>query len=72
MSFCSDKREPAPAQSPRTPKSGAALQGDSVANTFLGLLGSPAEDAFNPDLLRDEPLDRVKALLSEARRTHEL
>jgi hypothetical protein len=48
------------------------LQGDSVANTFLGLLGSPVEDAFNPDLLRDEPLDRVKALLAEARRRHEL
>ena len=29
-------------------------------------------DRFNPDLLRDEPLDKVRAVLAEAQRIHGL
>jgi hypothetical protein len=38
-----------------------ALQalGAAVADSFRGLLGEASADAFNPDLLRDEPLDKV-------------
>lgn len=46
--------------------------GDSVVNSFLGLLGEGPRDAFNPDLLRDEPLDKVRAVISEAQRLHRL
>ena len=46
--------------------------GESVANTFRGVLGEAALDRFNPDLLRDEPMDKVAAVLAEARRIHEL
>lgn len=46
--------------------------GESVANTFLGVLGEGARDRFNPDLLRDEPLDKVQGVLREARRLHGL
>ena len=39
-----------------------ALQalGAAVADSFRGLLGEASADAFNPDLLRDEPLDKVR------------
>lgn len=34
--------------------------GAAVADSFRGLLGEASADAFNPDLLRDEPLDKVQ------------
>ena len=46
--------------------------GESVANTFLGLLGQGPQDRFNPDLLRDEPLGKVRAVIAEAQRLHGL
>ncbi|KAK9812966.1 hypothetical protein WJX72_006576 [[Myrmecia] bisecta] len=46
--------------------------GEAVTDSFLGLLGEPSQDKFNPDLLRDEPSDKVKQVLSEARRIHSL
>jgi acetoin utilization deacetylase AcuC-like enzyme len=46
--------------------------GESVANTWLGVLGEQAVDAFNPQLLRDEPTEKVKAALREAARIHGL
>ncbi len=46
--------------------------GESVENTFLGLLGEPARYRFNPDMLRDEPLDKVRAVIEEARALHGL
>lgn len=44
--------------------------GDSVVDSFLGILGEKSADKFSPDLLRDEPIDKVKAVLSEARAIH--
>ncbi|KAI7843899.1 hypothetical protein COHA_002443 [Chlorella ohadii] len=46
--------------------------GDSVVNTFLGVLGEGPVDPFNPDLLRDEPTDKVQHVLQEVRRIHGL
>lgn len=46
--------------------------GDAVVDSFLGLLGEKSSDTFSPDLLREEPTDKVKAVLSEARRIHAL
>ena len=46
--------------------------GDSVADSFRGLLGEPSGDTFSPDLLREEPLDAVRTLLKEARSIHGL
>mgnify|MGYP001147443838 FL=1 len=46
--------------------------GESVANTFLGLLGEPAVDRFNPDLLREEPKDKVWGVLDEVKQLHSL
>lgn len=47
--------------------------GESVANTFLGVLpGEVAVDKFDPALLRDEPIDKVRAVLDEAKRVHGL
>ena len=46
--------------------------GDSVADTFRGLLAEPSGDTFSADLLREEPLDAVRALLKEARSIHGL
>ncbi len=43
-----------------------------MANSFLGVLGDAPFDGFNPDLLRDEPLDRVRAVIKEAQRIHGL
>jgi hypothetical protein len=34
--------------------------GAAVADSFRGLLDEASADAFNPDLLRDEPLDKVQ------------
>ncbi len=33
--------------------------GDSVADSFCALLGEASMDKFNPDLLREEPTDKV-------------
>ena len=46
--------------------------GDAVVDSFLGILGEDSRDAFSPDLLRDEPRDKVKAVLAEARSIHGL
>jgi hypothetical protein len=46
--------------------------GESVADTFRGLLGEPSGDTFSPDLLREEPMVKVKMVLEEARRIHGL
>ena len=46
--------------------------GDAVVDSFLGLLQQPSADKFSPDLLREEPADKVRAVLSEVRRIHSL
>lgn len=46
--------------------------GESVANTFLALVGEPHTDVFNPALLRDEPLDKVRSVIMEAQKLHGL
>ena len=46
--------------------------GESVADSFRGLLGAASGDTFSPDLLREEPLDAVQAVLREARSIHGL
>ena len=46
--------------------------GDSVADTFRGLLAEPSGDTFSADLLREEPMDAVRTLLREARSIHGL
>ena len=46
--------------------------GEAVAETFRGTLGLPSVDNFNPQLLRDEPLDKLSAMLKEAKRIHGL
>ena len=46
--------------------------GDAVVDSFLGILGEKSCDKFNPDLLRDEPNDKVKAVLSEAMSIHQI
>lgn len=45
---------------------------ESVCDSMRGVLGLPSEDKFNPQLLRDEPLDKVQESLREARRIHGL
>lgn len=37
-----------------------------------GVLGEGPDDRFDPALLREEPLDKVKAVLREAQRIHGL
>jgi acetoin utilization deacetylase AcuC-like enzyme len=44
--------------------------GASVADSFLGLLGETSRDDFDPSVLPDEPVDKVKAVLQEAKRIH--
>jgi acetoin utilization deacetylase AcuC-like enzyme len=46
--------------------------GESVAETFRAMLGQPTADKFNADLLREEPLDKVRALIKEAKLVHSL
>lgn len=46
--------------------------GESVGDSFRGLLGEASGDRFSPDLLREEPLDAVRAVLREARTIHGL
>ncbi|PRW57706.1 histone deacetylase 14 [Chlorella sorokiniana] len=53
---------------------GYALEalGESVVNTFLGVLGEPAVDSLDPSILDEEPLDRVQIMLEDAQRLHNL
>jgi acetoin utilization deacetylase AcuC-like enzyme len=46
--------------------------GESVAETFRAVLDLPSVDKFNADLLRDEPTDKARALIAEAKRVHSL
>ena len=46
--------------------------GDAVVDSFLGLLGEKSSDKFSPDLLRDEPKSKVRAVLNEAKRIHDI
>lgn len=46
--------------------------GDSVCDSMRGTLGLVSADKFNPQLLREEPLDKVRQALAEARRIHGL
>lgn len=46
--------------------------GESVANTFLGVLGEPPSDSFDRSLLEPEPLEKVQAVLKEVQRIHGL
>lgn len=46
--------------------------GESVSDSFRGMLGESSVDKFNPDLLRNEPLEKVQAVLKEARKIHGL
>ena len=46
--------------------------GESVASTFSGILDGRVIDGIDPGLLRDEPVDKVKAVLEECRRIHGL
>jgi acetoin utilization deacetylase AcuC-like enzyme len=44
----------------------------SVANSFRAILGAESVDPHSKDLFRDEPDDKVKQVLQEVRRIHEL
>ncbi|DBB17754.1 TPA: hypothetical protein ACH3X3_002789 [Trebouxia sp. C0006] len=44
--------------------------GDAVVDSFLGLLAERSIDKFSPELLRDEPKDKVRAVLNEAKSIH--
>ena len=46
--------------------------GSRSRETFRALLGLESVDGFNADLLRDEPTDKVKRLIAEARSLHSL
>ena len=47
--------------------------GESVASTYAGLLGDRKPiDSMNEGMLREEPLDKVKAVLQESKRIHNL
>ena len=45
---------------------------ESVNESLRALLGAPSADAFDASVLRDEPADKVRAVLAEARRVHGL
>jgi hypothetical protein len=46
--------------------------GDSVSDSFCGILGLPSVDDFDPQLLRDEPRDKVAFALADVRSIHSL
>ena len=46
--------------------------GESVASTFAGVIGDKAIELIDPGYLRDEPMEKVKAVLEESRRIHGL
>ena len=43
---------------------------DSVCDSFRGVLGMPSEDKYNPELLREEPIDKLRAVLGEVQAIH--
>lgn len=45
---------------------------DSVSDSFCGILGLPSVDDLDPQLLREEPRDKVAAALAEVRSIHGL
>lgn len=46
--------------------------GESVSETFRALLGLASVDNFNADLLPEEPRDKVRKIVAEAKRIHSL
>lgn len=46
--------------------------GESVADSFLACLDRASMDKFNPALLRDEPMDKVRQAIKECRGIHGL
>ena len=46
--------------------------GESVASTWAAVLGEKGVGSIDPAMLQDEPADKVKAVLLEARRIHGL
>ena len=46
--------------------------GESVAETFRAVLGQESVDKFDPQLLREEPMDKVRALIKDAKALHSL
>eukprot|EP01025_Chloroclados_australasicus_P035223 TRINITY_DN3592_c0_g1_i4.p1 TRINITY_DN3592_c0_g1~~TRINITY_DN3592_c0_g1_i4.p1 ORF type:complete len:454 (-),score=62.57 TRINITY_DN3592_c0_g1_i4:650-1882(-) len=46
--------------------------GEGVADSFMGLLGLDSIDKFNPELLREEPRDKVLQLLTEVKAIHSI
>lgn len=55
-------------------KGGYDLKGlsDSVADSMRGLLSLPSLDNFDKGMLADEPANKIKAAVAEARRIHGL
>jgi acetoin utilization deacetylase AcuC-like enzyme len=45
---------------------------ESVCDSFRGVLGLPSEDKFNPQLLREEPMDKVRAVVKQVQQIHGL
>jgi len=45
---------------------------ESVNETLRALLGAPSADGFDASVLREEPDDKVRAVLKEVRRVHGL
>lgn len=43
-----------------------------TCRSSLQVLGEPPRDKFNPDLLRDEPLEKARAVIDEAKQLHGL
>jgi hypothetical protein len=43
---------------------------DSVCDSFRGVLGMQSVDNFNPELLREEPLDKLRNVLNEVQNIH--
>ena len=41
-----------------------------MAETFRAVLGHQSVDKFDPQLLREEPMDKVRALITEAKALH--
>lgn len=44
--------------------------GESVADSFRGLLGLPSIDTFNKACLHDEPQSKVQSMIQEIQRIH--
>ena len=46
--------------------------GESVAENFRGILGLRSADKFDASTLHEAPKSKVQAVLSEARKVHQL